>query len=184
MQALESLSTVNPTMKKGLSKIMKTAIDNARKKVVARAKEAIPNDPRRARNAVKRSSYRRVLGGNISLYSSRKAGKPRAFVRPHKLRHGQRGGNRRPMSGKTAQMESYYGKDRSFVLRWIEKGTTDRYIKPTANSRNRKSGRFGNRGKITPRPWFTQAATSALKDAEKEFSEGVWIAVNKVWTKR
>lgn len=181
MDALNALKTTNPTMNKGLKKLMKNSIGNARKQVVKDAKSVLPRDPRRARNAVKHSSYKRVLGGNISIYSARKAGKTRPYTPVRKLQPGQRGGNRWLRSERTERMDSYWGKDRAFILRWTNKGTLQRHIRRRTN---KGGSNYGNRGSITGKPWFASSARNAMTTAEKEFKEGLFTAVNEVWKNR
>ena len=139
---------------------MRKLVKMAREEVAAKAEASIPNDPRKTAHAIRSTVYRAVLGGNLNLLSSRKAGTPGPIppVR-HKLDYetnskgNHRGGNRMPRSRRTTQMLGYRGFDRIFVLRFLDGGTTSRI------------SHGGNRGSIASRNWFQNAGTQAFNNA-------------------
>jgi hypothetical protein len=111
-------------------------------------------DPRKAFLAVKSSIYRKILGGNVSILNPRKAGARYQLVRPRKLDQNprQHGGNRRKRSERTNTIDSYFGKDRAFILRFVNNGTNDRQT------------RYGNRGRISvPGNWFPNMGQKELE---------------------
>ena len=55
-------------------------------------------------------------------------------------------------------MMGYVGMDRGFILRWLESGTATR------------SSRYGNRGAIAARNWFTPASDRAMNAAIDHFN--------------
>ena len=155
---LERLLISHPEMEKKVRKILRKVIREVAKQVSLSASAAIPNDPRKAANAVRSTTYQMLLGGNVNLYNSRKAGKGQPFYPVRRLRDGQRGGNRIPRSEKTERMMGYVGMDRSFILRWLESGTATR------------SSRYGNRGAIAARNWFGPATDRAMNAAIDQFN--------------
>lgn len=183
MKRLDMLRPENPTMKKDLRKMMREAIAPARKAVSADARQTMRKDPRRASTAVRHSLYKRVLGGQVNILSSRKVKKMQVTIKKKKLKPGQVGGNRRKRSARTNQIDGYMGKDRGFILRFINKGAYYRQIKPTAGSKNPNKAGFGYRGSIETRRWFGPSALRHMKDAEQRFGLAVGDAVEKLWNK-
>ena len=169
-QILEQALSTNPKTQKALQKLIQQVIKEARAQVV-NSTHFKNGDPRGARNAVRTSVYKKILGANINIYNSRKAGKPTTYEPPRKLREGQRGGNRMQRSASTQRMMSYGPHDRGMVLRWLNAGTPGaRNIKFTPNE-SRKENKWnkhpntGNRGNIAPRNFFRGAAERALTQA-------------------
>ena len=156
---LDQLLLSNPKMEKRVIAIIRRVIRQARKQVGQAAEGVLQNDPRKTAHAIRSSVYKALFGGNINILSSKKAGTPGTYEPPRKLQPGQRGGNRIPRSRRTEQMLGYQGFDRNFVLRWINDGT------------NVRTSRYGNRGAIAARPWFGNAATNAMNQADNEFSQ-------------
>lgn len=168
-EAIERLLTTYPETRKKLNGYMQYAVISTREEIVKAAGNAIKNDPRGAAKAVKTTSYKRVLGGNVSLYNSRKAHGTTSYEPPRKGSTG-RGGNRLARNEKTARIMSYDSLDRGFVLRWINAGMTktpNRSIKFTPNG-NRHEDKWnrhpntGNRGSIAAQNFFRTAGAPAL----------------------
>jgi hypothetical protein len=128
------------------------------------------HDPRGAAQAVRTSVYKKILGANINIFSSRKAHGSNNYEPPRKGVSG-RGGNRRTRSGRTRQIMGYAPLDRSFILRWINDGTPGaRNIEFTPNDRRKvdkwnKHPNTGNRGNIAARNFFRGAGERALAQA-------------------
>lgn len=119
-EVLEMALSTNPKMAQELRKIIRAYVLEARKEVV----EGITfkhGDPRGARQAVKTSVYKRVLGANINILSGRGSHGTNSYVRPRTLRPGQRGGNRKKRT--TLDRGKYAPLDRGFILRWLNAGT-------------------------------------------------------------
>jgi len=174
-QVLEAALSTNPKTQRALQKLIRTAILDARRKVVQAAADKMESDPRGAANAVRTSVYKRVLGANINIYNSRKAHGSTSYESPRKGVSG-RGGNRLPRSAKTKRYMGYDALDRGFILRWINDGTHkgDRSINFKRDERrNRwpsvpkwsKHPNTGNRGTIAARNFFKGAGESALVQA-------------------
>ena len=161
-EALKKMQTDNPKTKKELQDIIRRAIGEARKRVIQDARDVLENDPRNAYKAVRNSVYKQILGGQINILSSRKRGAPTHYQKPRKERPAKaRGGNRRPRSLRTMQLESYEGVDRGFILRFQNAGTTDRET------------RFGNRGHLAARHWFGISSAFQLDTAASEVADEI-----------
>ena len=160
--ALKTMQTDNPRIKKELQAIIRRAISEARKNVVKDAQDVLQNDPRHAYKAVRSSVYKQILGGQINILPSRKRGAPTQYQKPRKDRAANaRGGNRRPRSQRTLQLESYEGVDRGFILRFQNAGTVDRQT------------RYGNRGHLRPRHWFGISSVFQMDAAASRVAEEI-----------
>lgn len=158
MEELDRLLSDNPAMKKTLHKLVSNVLSKARTELSKTARQTLENDPRQAYRAVKRSMYKRILGGSVSILNKRKASNIRVTVeKERKLKTGQRGGNRLTRSTRTNQVDSYFGADRGFILRFLNAGTA---IRKT---------RYGNRGSIRGRRWFEVSSTYAMNKAAEQF---------------
>ena len=162
-QELENLMMSNPAMEKKVQGLIRKVLMTARRQVSGDIKGDIKNDPRQAYKAVKSAVYRRILGGNISILSKRKAGK-RGPVPPvvHQLetrvnsKGNHRGGNRMPRSPRTEDLLTYQGADRGFILRFLNAGTDVR------------ESSVGNRGSIAPRNFFASSSQKAMEKAAEQ----------------
>ena len=169
-QILEQALSTNPKTQKALQKLIRNVIMEARAKVSSDASNKMKNDPRGAAQAVRTSVYKKILGANINIFSSRKAHGQNNYEPPRKGVSG-RGGNRRTRSGRTRQIMGYAPLDRGFILRWINDGTPGaRNIEFTPNDRRKvdkwnKHPNTGNRGNIAARNFFRGAGERALAQA-------------------
>lgn len=163
MQELDRLLVSNPEMKKKVHKILSQVLQKARSQISRDAKGALASDPRQAYRAVKRTVYKRILGGTVSILNKRKGSKIRVNVqKDRKLQPGQRGGNRKPRSERTEALDSYFGSDRGFILRFVNGGTAQRAAYSYGNA---------NRGNIAPRNWFGTSSQSAMEQAAQQFCD-------------
>lgn len=147
-RAFGRLMATDKETRKRIQKIIREELKDAAKRLREDAKYEMKEDPRKAFRAVKSSVYRRILGGNVSILNPKRAGARYQLIRERKLDMNpyQRGGNRRPRSARTEQVDSYFGKDRAFILRFVSSGTAARKT------------RYGNRGSIVARNWFQNMA--------------------------
>ena len=152
---LARLSVDSPDTRKRIRKVIRQELQKARGRLSKDIHGQLPNDPRKAYRAVKYVVWRRLLGGNLNILNSRRAGARYWVNRERKvdMNPGMRGGNRRPMGAKTYQVMSYWGKDRGFILRFVSGGTAKR------------DTRYGNRGSISPRNLFLGSAQTELEKA-------------------
>ena len=162
-QMFEHLLTYEPGFDKNFRTLIRKALQEARKNLSKDAKNYIDNDPRKAARAVKHTVYKQLFGGNISILQKRKAGVKYELVRHRKLDDNprQKGGNRRKRSERTKQLDSYYGADRGFVLRFISSGTVGRQT------------RFGNRGRIATTNWFGRTAPWQMEAAAEKVASAI-----------
>lgn len=169
----------NSVMRQRFRTIIRKEIKAARGRVAKDVHDNLTSDPRKAYRAVRHTVYKHVFGGNLNILSPRVAGARYMLVKPRTLQPGQWGGNRRKRSDRTKALEEYFGKDRGFILRFINSGTEDRYIRvnvsKTKSVSNAKLG--GRRGNIRERSIFStsalyqsQAAVESINEAfEQEF---------------
>ena len=163
-EALAVLFVDNPDTRKRIRKIIREELKDAAKRLREDAKYEMDEDPRKAYRAVKSSIYRKILGGNVSILNPRKAGARYQLVRPRKLDQNprQHGGNRRKRSERTNAIDSYFGKDRAFILRFVNNGTNDRQT------------RYGNRGRISVSGnWFPNMGQKELELAAENLANVV-----------
>lgn len=161
-EALAALFVSNNETRKRIRKIIREELKDAVKRLRedARDPSVMKSDPRHAYKAVKSTVYRKILGGNVSILNRRKAGARYQLIRERKIDQNphQRGGNRRPRSQRTEALETYYGADRSFVIRFLNSGTAERITK------------YGARGAIAARNWFTNVAPKEMDLAAENLS--------------
>ena len=166
---LEKLLSTDHTMKEQIRKLVAKVLQTAVREVSSAAAGAIKNDPRGTAHAVRRMIYKQVIGGNISILNKKKAsggGSARGSVRGRTQR--------------TEQIMSYQGRDRQFILRFLDSGTNNRVTTHmnghTILRTNKvpwhkyKSGQVGGRGAILPRNFFGPAATQAMEKAATQLS--------------
>ena len=173
-QELESLLMSNPAMEKKVQVLISKVLLAARKEISTAASRKIKNDPRQAYKAVKSAVYRRILGGNVSILSKRRAGK-RGPLPPvvHQLetrvnsKGNHRGGNRMPRSRRTEDLLTYQGADRGFILRFLNAGTDDR------------ESRVGNRGSISARSFFATSSQQAMEQAASQLERLIEELIKK-----
>lgn len=186
---LKAAMTTDPKMRKVVQQHIREALWEARKEMINSANFA-NGDPRQSLRAIRNSVYEKVLGGQINIKRSRKDhGSGSAYTPPRTLTPGQRGGNRRPRSRRTEQINSGSPLDRGWILNILDKGTKTRVIgfrNTVKGNRTRYENRVyrinrgdkahtGNRGSIAPRNWFRPAAESALQMAMQRISEMIEI---------
>lgn len=162
-EMFEHLLTYEPGFDRNFRAVIRKALQEARKNLSRDAKDYIKNDPRKAARAVKHTVYKQLFGGNLSILQKRKAGAKYELVRQRKLDENpsQRGGNRRTRSSRTKQLDSYFGADRGFALRFISSGTEKRHT------------RFGNRGRIGATDWFGHTAPWQMETAAANVAEAI-----------
>jgi len=186
---LRAAMTTDPNMRKAIQQHIREALWEARKEMINSANFA-NGDPRQSLRAIRNSVYEKVLGGQINIKRSRKDhGSGIAYTPPRKLTPGQRGGNRRPRSERTEQINRGSPLDRQWILNILNKGTKTRVIgfRNTVKANRTRydnrvyrigrgdKARTGNRGSIAPRNWFMQAAEKALSTAMQRISEMIEI---------
>lgn len=173
---LGKMLTTNNYMRDRIRKIIRAEIKAARSKITKDVHGNLAHDPRKAYRAVRSTIYKQVLGGNINILAPRKAGARYELIKPRTLQPGQWGGNRRPRSQRTEALETYFGKDRGFVLRFNNGGTDTRHIQVGPNAR-----KLGNRGSIAGRGVFSYPALFHLQELEKAIGEAFEQEFETAW---
>lgn len=160
---LERLLTTHPEMEKKVRKIVRQVLKGAQASV---AQAADLQSTKQAAQAIRKAVYKKLLGGNINVLDSRGKAGTRAPLPPvyHKLEHttnkkgNHRGGNRMPRTRRTEDLLTYAGKDRAFILRFLNSGTP-----------NRSTNGVRNVGQIAARGWFDNASHKAIQHAAEQF---------------
>lgn len=173
-KALEALMSESPAMRRHFQIVIRKAILAARRRITQDAHGAIESDPREAYRAVRSTVYKQILGGQVNILSPRKRGAPTSYRKPRKLDENphQRGGNRRKRSDRTEQLESYQGRDRSFVLRFLSSGTAERMT------------RYGNRGSLRARHWFGTSSAYQMQAAAEEVAQMIEDLIGEEFEKQ
>lgn len=186
---LQAAMTTDPKMRKAVQQHIREAIWEARREIINSVSFA-NGDPRQSLRAIRNSVYDKILGGQINIRRAKSEhGGGSGYTPPRKLTPGQRGGNRRPRSERTEQINRGSPLDRGWILNILNKGTKTRVIgfrNTVKTNRTRydnivyrigrgDTSRTGNRGSIAARNWFMPAAESALSQAMQRISEMVSI---------
>ena len=191
---LESLRTDNPEFEKRLRGVIRKILGEVRSRLSKDAKNGLQmkSDPRHAYKAVRYAVYKKIFGGQTNILPSRKAGAQTKYQPTRKGISG-RGGNRMGVSPRTEQLNSYEGKDRGFILRFLNAGTVNRTIgftKSEARARvNRgsqggdiskygKTINTGKRGAISSRNWFGPRSQAELRNAAGRIQELIDKVIN------
>ena len=186
---LQAAMTTDPKMRKAIQHHIREELWKARKEMINSINFA-NGDPRQSLRAIRNSVYDKILGGqiNIKKAKSEHAG-GNSYTTPRKLTPGQRGGNRRPRSERTEQINRGSALDRGWILNILNKGTKTRVIgfRNTVKANRTRydnrvyrigrgdKARTGNRGSIAARNWFMPAAEKALSTAMQRISEMIEI---------
>ena len=162
-EALARMMVTHPDTKKRIKKMLQEEAKKVRKNISKDVHDNMPNDPRRSYVAVKRSLYKKILGFNVSILNPRRGSvKAMSIWRPYRKlddNPNQRGGNRRPRSSRTKEVDGYIAASRAFVLRFNNSGTAGRET------------RFGNRGAIRTRRVFETSASFQMEGAMNDISQ-------------
>lgn len=189
-KALDKLLMSNPEMEKKVQGLIRKVLNEVRKSIgqASRQPNVMKTDPREAYKAVRAAVYKRILGGNVNILSKRRASANGGSYTPTKtMKSHQRGGNRRPRGGRTMKLESYFGSDRGFVLRFLNSGTQERVVKSfniddarvhvhrgSRGGNVRKYGKTvntGSRGMIKARNFFVHASQTAMAGAAENLTQ-------------
>lgn len=157
---LEKILMSNPDMEKKVQDIVRQVLAVVRSNMTQAARSSMVADPRQANKAVRTMVYKRLLGGNVNILNKKRASSSGGSYQPTRtIKDGQRGGNRRLRSERTMKLESYYGSDRGFILRFLNAGTNNRDTK------------YGSRGAIAPRNWFGNRSQHEMENAAERLTQ-------------
>lgn len=186
---LGKLSTKSPLMQQRIRQVIRQTMAAVRKALQNDARSGLDmkTDMRKAYKAVRYAVYRRIFGGQVNILQSRRAG-AMTLVEPKRKGGSGRGGNRRPRSMRTIDLMSYSGKDRGFILRFLNAGTKERHIRfksdPSREDVHRgsrggdvnkygKTINTGYRGAIAPRNWFGQRSQQEMEIASRQIDQKI-----------
>ena len=176
---LKKIRTDNPGFEKRLRGAIRKVLGEVRAALQKDAKSGLQmkRDPRKAYKAVRYAVYKRIFGGQVNILQRRKAGQPGKYLKPLKGLP-KRGGNRWGRSSRTEALEGYSGADRGFILRFLNSGTDDRFIRTytdrngqrhslgSAGTQNIKTRAFeAFRGSISARNWFGKRSHAEMQNA-------------------
>ena len=173
---IKEIETTNPGFEKRLRGVIRKVLGEARAKLSKDATSGLQmkSDPRKAYKAVRYAVYKQLFGGQVNILQSRKAGSMSLYEPQRKGTSDPkgRGGNRVIRTKRTENIMSYQGKDRGFILRFLNQGTGDRAIHSMGNRALRTGGVSilatkslgGNRGSIAARNWFGSASQRELEN--------------------
>ena len=154
---LDQLLLTNPEMEKKVRRIVRQVILGAMGPVQAAADR---QSTKQAAQAVRKAVYKKILGGSINILDSRGRAGSRAPLPPESPRKKSHaiGGNRIPRSRRTEDLLTYQGKDRAFILRFLNSGTP-----------NRDTNGIRRVGQIAARNWFQNITHRELQKASEQF---------------
>lgn len=171
VEHIKALAWQGVVKRKDVRGMIRKETAQAKKQVVAAARAALPNDPRKAYQGVKLIVYKDGNGAMLNILDGKKV-KKMAVYRP---KRGGRSGivRRRYVSKRTKQLRGYTGRDRAFILRFVNSGTKIRQatvysrgaFEVTAANADSKGYTMANRGKIVGRGFFAPAADAAMNAA-------------------
>lgn len=182
---MDAMLSKNQAMEKKIKSIINRALNKAEKNMEKYVgSNVFKSDPRHAAKAIRHTVYRRVLGGNINILPKKKRGGSTSYTPIRTLQSGQRGGNRRPRSERTARLEGYEGDDRAFILNFLNSGARvgggARQLTRFSNDPHRgkvkrgsqggnihkygKTVNAGSRGRIAARNWFGNISMASMRE--------------------
>lgn len=165
--SLEKMMTSDDGFRRRVQGAIRQILQDVRKGVSNSAREALGNDPRHSYKAVRTGVYRKILGGQVNILNGKRQGRTVPSGNKKQGSHTGRGGNRWGRSARTEQVDGYEGRDRGFILRFQNAGTTGRHIHSytgrDGHLHSLSNGRNGNRGSIRAKNWFGPASQRSME---------------------
>lgn len=156
-----------------IRKAFRKVLTPVRKAIQNAAKSAIPNDPREAWRGVRVITLKNGAGAVVGLLNP--YGPAKMSVLHKKPRGGKSGIIRnREKSDRTKQVEGYFGKDRAWILRIVNQGTTGRFAGTRGTLKKE-----AYRGVISAKKFFV-ASEPAMKQAERNLAIELGKVIDKV----
>lgn len=160
-----------------IRKVFRKVMTPVRKVIQNAAKTAVPNDPRESWRGVRVITLKNGAGAVVGLLNP--FGPARSMVLYRKPRGGKSGIIRnRPKSDRTKQVEGYFGKDRAWILRIVNQGTTSRFAGTRGTLKHE-----AYRGVISAKKFF-RASEPAMKQAERSLATELGKMIEKVQKER
>ena len=193
MKVLQAAATMDSELGERLRSVIADEMKAARDRVVGDIKFD-NGDPRGATQSVRRSVYKKILGGNINILNRRTATCNRStYEAPRKIypgMKGHRGGNRMIRSQRTEDILHYGPLDRGFILRMVNSGTNPRYSGGGRVALRGSSARnffkmqedgTGYRGSIAPRNFFGTSGEREMQTALSNLQKIIEQEFNKLF---
>lgn len=167
LNVMEFVKTVDIQERK---RIFRRAAGFLKSAISKSAKSALPNDPRQAYKAVKALIYKSCMGSVVSILDPKSSSKS---VRSQVIRVGGVSGifRTRKRSDRTNAIDGYWGKDRAFILRFLNGGTNRR------DAFTRSGGKKANRSSISARNFYQRGASEAEDKVESYLKTEILNAV-------
>lgn len=167
---LKTMSLSDPKVRKKIQEATWEVLAQVRKAIAANAR--FRDSRHNSIAAIRRSVFRKVIGGSVSILDSKRKANRGSFKAT--------GQNYR-----TALINSYSGRERGFILRFVNSGTEDRY---GGEGRNKglsreyiasRRGKPGFRGRIKARNFFSAPAHSSIQKAAEQLADIIENEVTK-----
>ena len=118
----------------------------------------LTSDRGNAAKAIGFGAFGKSLGGSVQIeISGRRKESSKRPYRPGRLRD---------VSARTKQINEYYGRDRAFILRFLNSGTNPRMATADVHGRGSRAS-WGARGSIAGSNWFENLAPNMSNAAER-----------------
>ena len=175
---LDKLLTTNKAMEAKVQRIVRKVLGE----VVGRMRGRMQGfSTKEAYRAIRKSVYKKVLGGNVNIIPPFYGSGKRAPLPPvrHRLvtetnsKGNHRGGNRMPRSRRTEDLLTYWGSDRGFILRFLNEGTP-----------KRSTNGIRNVGQIAGNRWFERMSQDELERTAHMFDTLMDKLINEEFNKQ
>lgn len=162
-KVLEAALSTNPRTEQRVRALVRKVLKEAREEII-RSVHFANGDPRQSLEAVRRVTYKKILGGNVNIYDRRKrSATPKGNVAAKPKGSRQR-------SPATQRILDYGPLDRGFILRFVNQGT----IKRTTG--------YGNRGSIHARNFFGSVGAIKVSEAASRLARLIDAELAKMLT--
>lgn len=174
VEMLERLQYDNLVKSSDLRAVFAKVAKPVKTDVQRAARASMRKDPRKAWKGVRIITLKKGQGVVVGLLDPKKAGVMRIPPRPTGGKSGIR--RHRPRSARTNQVDGYQGADRSFILRMLNQGTSERVA--YVGSSLRGKGTSAKRGKLTAKRFFDRAE-AGMKRASESLAQELGKIIEK-----
>lgn len=146
-KALEAALSTDPKTEQRMRALVRKVLKETREEII-RSVHFANGDPHRSLEAVRRVTYRKILGGNVNIYDRRRKSSAASQGNTSTTPTGKR-----QRSANTQRILDYGPLDRGFILRFVNQGT------------DRRTTSYGNRGSIRARNFFGATGEAKVSEA-------------------
>lgn len=164
------MTTTNAQVREAIRKATWEVLGEVRKAAISKAN--FKNSRHNSIQAIRRSVYKKIMGGSVSILDGKRKANSGSFKATGR-------------SARTQQIEGYSGRDRGFILRFVNSGTDDRYAGEGRNTKmgrdyiQSKRGKPGFRGAIKATNFFGSSAGSAIQPAADKLAQMIEDEITK-----